>query len=45
LKATTISVGVTELRQRGSSMEMINEADQALFKAKDKGRNCVTTKE
>ncbi len=45
LEVSTISVGVTELNQRNSLMEKIEEVGQALFKAKEKGGNCVTAKE
>jgi len=38
----TISIGVAVFPQDGSSREeLINQADQALYKAKEKGRNRV----
>jgi len=44
LKGTTISVGVSELDLHEPLMEAIDDADKALFKAKDKGRNCIVGK-
>lgn len=37
----TISVGVAEYQPGESIKELIERADQALYKAKDAGRNCV----
>lgn len=44
LRATTISIGVSELNQHEPLMEAIDDADKALFNAKDKGRNCIVGK-
>lgn len=37
----TISLGVTEFKQRDSVDKMVHRADKALYKSKDCGRNCV----
>lgn len=36
----TISIGVSELKKEGNPDEMIKTADEALYKAKEQGRNC-----
>jgi diguanylate cyclase len=40
-KSATISVGVASLAGQWSSDELIERADQALYRAKNSGRNCV----
>jgi len=37
----TISIGLTELKQDQSLQEIFNQADKALFQAKNNDRNCV----
>ena len=37
----TVSIGVAELRPRVSGDELVRRADEALYAAKRKGRNCV----
>jgi diguanylate cyclase (GGDEF)-like protein len=38
----TVSIGVSEFGQEtGTLKELIDEADQALYRAKEEGRNCV----
>ncbi len=44
LKTTTISIGVSELNKDDPLMEAVDQADQALFIAKNKGRNCIVGK-
>ena len=44
LKGITICIGVSELNKDEPLMEAIDEADKALFNAKDKGRNCIVSK-
>lgn len=37
----TVSIGVAELHEHESFSELLKESDQALYKAKESGRNCV----
>ncbi|MFT7859656.1 MAG: ABC transporter substrate-binding protein [Sulfurimonas sp.] len=37
----TVSIGLAELQNQESLSELLKESDQALYKAKDSGRNCV----
>jgi len=39
----TISVGVASLRAGETGADLMARADTALYEAKDRGRNCVTT--
>jgi len=40
-KPVTISVGVTQLRNQETVNNLIERADQLMYTAKDRGRNCV----
>ena len=44
LKGITISIGITELNKDEPLMEAVDDADKALFNAKDKGRNRIVSK-
>ena len=37
----TVSIGVAELKPRMAGEELVRRADEALYAAKRKGRNCV----
>jgi len=37
----TVSIGIACYRRNEDSMELVNRADQALYQAKNAGRNCV----
>lgn len=39
--SVTVSIGAAERNSRGKPQEIMKEADQALYRAKKKGRNCV----
>lgn len=39
----TISIGIAEFEEGKSFEDMVNHADEALYKAKNSGRNCVIT--
>lgn len=39
----TISVGISELTAKKSTKHWVEQADKALYQAKNKGRNCVVT--
>jgi len=38
---STISIGVSEYKEQFNIEMLIDEADKALYEAKDNGRNCV----
>ncbi|WP_024789563.1 diguanylate cyclase [Lebetimonas sp. JH292] len=37
----TISFGISELKENDDNISIVNRADRALYKAKEKGRNMV----
>lgn len=45
LKTSTISIGISQLGTGGVLLDAIDEADKALYKAKDLGRNQVISQE
>jgi diguanylate cyclase (GGDEF)-like protein len=45
LPLPTFSAGITGLRANETALSLINRADQALYRAKRQGRNCIETSE
>ncbi|MFB6357056.1 MAG: GGDEF domain-containing protein, partial [bacterium] len=43
-RKVTVSIGAAEREEDDTAEEVLNRADNALFKAKDEGRNTVVTK-
>lgn len=41
VQQTTASIGVATLNSRNKDIDLLSAADEALFQAKDRGRNCV----
>jgi diguanylate cyclase (GGDEF)-like protein len=42
LPEVTVSIGISELKQQKDLLSLIAEADEALYRAKNNGRNCVS---
>jgi len=40
LPSVTISIGIAQVRPNNTGKSLINEADEALYRAKENGRNC-----
>jgi diguanylate cyclase len=45
LGQVTLSIGVARYRQGESAAELVHRADESMYRAKAKGRNCVVTDE
>jgi len=43
LPEVTVSIGFSELKQQKDLLSLISEADEALYRAKNNGRNCVSS--
>jgi len=41
----TVSIGISELNNKFSTEQMIKKVDEALYKAKEEGRNCIQVSE